>query len=110
MSRSTRHNTISRLVGLFLDVHHERQQDLIPILGISGAQISKRMHSKSPWTINDLEALADHWGVPFAVFAKTEEEVDELEAELRNLRIEADKTAFDLLKSRITWFTTPVPA
>lgn len=46
----------------------DRQQDLAIVLGVVRPAITARMNNKSPWALDDLDALAAHYGVPPATF------------------------------------------
>lgn len=40
-----------------------RQADLAPVLGVNQGQVSKRLCGHVPWSVDDLEALAEFFGV-----------------------------------------------
>lgn len=46
-----------------MDDHHTTQVDLAAVLGISQPAVSNKLAGRSRWTLDDLEALADHYGI-----------------------------------------------
>jgi transcriptional regulator with XRE-family HTH domain len=43
-----------------------RQQDVASVLGLSQASVSDRLTGKTPFTLKDLERIAEHLGIPVA--------------------------------------------
>lgn len=43
-----------------------RQQDIAPVLGLSQASVSDRLTGKTPFTLEDLERIAEHLGIRVA--------------------------------------------
>jgi antitoxin component HigA of HigAB toxin-antitoxin module len=41
-----------------------RQIDLVPVLGLSQPALSSRLTGRTPFTLENLERLADHLGIP----------------------------------------------
>lgn len=59
---------IGRVAAVLLALHGERQRDLARLLGIDDASITRRIRDgRGSWTPEQLEAMADHFGVPISV-------------------------------------------
>lgn len=54
---------IAEAVRALLGQRDERQYQLAEVLGMTVGAVSHRMSGRTPWTSDDLEALADHFGV-----------------------------------------------
>ena len=86
MAQTTRKNTITRIVRILMDHHHEKQTLLAAVLGVKPPQVSTRMKGTTAWTIDDLDRMAEHWGIPVGMFFMTDEEVDKWEVRLEEAR------------------------
>ena len=65
---SNPNENVSRIVEVLLAATGKRRVDLAEHLGYSAPVISKAMHGKRPWTIDDLVKMADFFGVSPAIF------------------------------------------
>lgn len=58
----TTHEEISETVRRVAGAHGELHRDVARALGLSAQGLSNRMNGRANWTIDDLNALAEHWG------------------------------------------------
>lgn len=65
--RSNRQDSISRIIKTLLTARAETQRDLCAVLDLSDAAVSRRLRS-GEWSVDDLEALAQHFDVPVSTF------------------------------------------
>lgn len=77
---------VSAEVRSLLGRHDLRQQDLVPALGVNQGQVSKRMKGHIAWSVDDIESLAEFFGVPVETFLQSawSRGRDELDARLRH--------------------------
>lgn len=65
---ATSQTIVSREVRQFMAATAATQTDISKILGVSQSQVSARLHGRTRWNVNDLDALRAA-GVPIALSA-----------------------------------------
>lgn len=68
MDSTARQAGISAVVRVYLAAYGERHDDLAAALGVSRPAVSQKLQGRIRWTVADLDALADHFGVPVETF------------------------------------------
>lgn len=66
-AQDARGDRVSTIVKMLLAGHHELQQDLARLLDLSDSQITRKVRG-GKWNLDDLDAMAEHWSVPVAIF------------------------------------------
>ena len=56
--------TLRLTLAALMRVLGERQEDLAEGLRVSQAQVSRKQGGQSTWTIDDLDSLSAHYGIP----------------------------------------------
>lgn len=69
---------VSSIVRGLLGLRHMRQSDLAPVLGITPSGVNEKLQGRRKWTLDDLDAMAEHFDISPATF------FDEPEALLRS--------------------------
>lgn len=69
----TRSHRIAEIVRILLGVTGTNQKELAGPLGVSESQVSRRMHGR--WSAEDIDAVAEYFGVTVATFFEEPEEV-----------------------------------
>ena len=72
---TTSQDTISAVVRLLLTVRHETQETVAAALGLPRASLSNRLAGRTRWTSDDLDRLADHFGIDPAVLLMSPAEI-----------------------------------
>lgn len=62
-----RTNNVSEIVAIFLGVTRRRQNALMAPLALSESQVSRKL-KKGPWTVEDIDRLAEFFGVAVVDF------------------------------------------
>lgn len=62
----TTQETVTLAIGLRMHARRELQRDVGEVLGLSSSAVSKRLNGETRWSVDDLDKLADHYGVSVA--------------------------------------------
>jgi hypothetical protein len=67
-STSTSQQLVTEVVSLLMRLRGDRQHDLAAVLGVVRPAVTARLNNRSPWALDDLDALAAYFGVTPATF------------------------------------------
>lgn len=65
---ATAQQLVTEAVQLLMRLRGDKQRDLALALGIVRPAVTARLNNRSPWAIDDLDALAAYFDVPPATF------------------------------------------
>lgn len=60
------------MVRVLLALRQESHDDLAAALGVTRPAVSARLNGRTPWSLGDLDRLADHYGVGVDYFLRTD--------------------------------------
>lgn len=60
-------DNVSRVVKTLLTAHAQTQGDIAESLGMTQAAVSNKIAGKTRWSLDDIERLSAHFGVPAPV-------------------------------------------
>lgn len=72
---SATEGVVTRVVRVLMTLHEEDQEKLAAVLGVKRQAVSDKMNGRIRWNLDDLEALATHYGVRSADFLRDPKEL-----------------------------------
>lgn len=61
---------VSQVVRVLMALHGESHADIAAAIGVTRPAVSARMNLRTPWSLEDLDRLASHYGEPVDTFLR----------------------------------------
>lgn len=75
--RGVTQERVSEAIRVLMARRREHQQDLAEVLGVTQSSVSLRLAGRVVWTVDELDALSDHYGVSVVALVRGFEEASE---------------------------------